>query len=793
VIKKFSFIRDTTKWYVVFRGVFNVLAFVLGCIATEPVKAQRIPRIQFPPVDTVLKKEYLEVATRMVKQMNAGSKDSALQICNRYHQRSVQKGDSSMQYYSNACYSLYYFALSQYDQVLNYALEAKKYARNFAGYSQKAFIGEMIAKALINTGQLDQAFPYVKAALDDCYRTGDDNNTGPCLQTFSIYYNNQGDLLKSIEYTNLAIDHSNRMPDAGRKSLQFASMYTSIAQKYLMLKYYEKSLKYCLMGYSIRKEKKESGGMIINCHILGMNLKLNAEERIGYLKEGLECCSLSGNHEYEQKFLYDLASIYYDLNQTDSSLYYFQKAKNHTYTITESAAKKFTEDAAFAITLKLKPEEAGRWVDLYTQQRNPEEKNLQQWASILYKRKFLYFEASKQYDSAFYYLQLYQTISDSMQGKEMLRMTERMNFEFDAERKEKQIEFLNQKNEIQQLEITNNQIKIRQQELENLKQRQAFIIQQLELKDKSTSLALSEALRQKQMQDLKLVNQEISLKETELKYLKGEQLNRELIIKRKLALERNRQAIKNKNILIGTGSALSLMMIGFIVIRSRQRRKFQREQFALMLKVQEEERGRIASEMHDDLGTGLTSIKMLTELAQYKTERGVPGDELSKINRNVNQMIETMSDIVWALNPQQDSLPNLMLYIKTYCTDYLNEHQISVSFQFNVPERIAEIKGSTRRNILLVVKECLHNIVKHAHATEVDITASIQQGQLVMILEDNGKGFKEEQVRFFANGLKNMRARMEAVQGSLDIISSKGTRIVISLPVMDHTNVVYAN
>ena len=351
----------------------------------------------------------------------------------------------------------------------------------------------------------------------------------------------------------------------------------------------------------------------------------------------------------------------------------------------------------------------------------------------------------------------------------------------------------NQKNEIQQLEITNNQIKIRQQELENLKQRQAFIIQQLELKDKSTSLALSEALRQKQMQDLKLVNQEISLKETELKYLKGEQLNRELIIKRKLALERNRQAIKNKNILIGTGSALSLMMIGFIVIRSRQRRKFQREQFALMLKVQEEERGRIASEMHDDLGTGLTSIKMLTELAQYKTERGVPGDELSKINRNVNQMIETMSDIVWALNPQQDSLPNLMLYIKTYCTDYLNEHQISVSFQFNVPERIAEIKGSTRRNILLVVKECLHNIVKHAHATEVDITASIQQGQLVMILEDNGKGFKEEQVRFFANGLKNMRARMEAVQGSLDIISSKGTRIVISLPVMDHTNVVYAN
>lgn len=219
---------------------------------------------------------------------------------------------------------------------------------------------------------------------------------------------------------------------------------------------------------------------------------------------------------------------------------------------------------------------------------------------------------------------------------------------------------------------------------------------------------------------------------------------------------------------------LILTIIGSVImlVRSYFRRQLAKQK--AMLKQQqaiEKERTRIATDMHDDFGASLSRIKFLSEKMQV--ERKADTKDLQKISEFSDEMAEKMGEIVWALNRRYDSSDDLLSFCRAWASEYLNDKNIRLEFNTGTWEDIW-LNGEIRRNVFLVVKESIHNIVKHAGATEVRIDMSCDEWLQVQIA-DNGKGFDPDRIRPFANGLDNMKRRMEEIGGEYSIENNKGT------------------
>ena len=145
-------------------------------------------------------------------------------------------------------------------------------------------------------------------------------------------------------------------------------------------------------------------------------------------------------------------------------------------------------------------------------------------------------------------------------------------------------------------------------------------------------------------------------------------------------------------------------------------------------------------------------------------------------------MIDKIGEIVWALNEKNDSLSDLLSYTRSYAVEYFSQHGIQC--QIITPDDFPAIlvSGEFRRNIYLVVKEVLHNIVKHAQATLVKIIIETDN-KLMVTIQDNGIGFKSGNIRPFSNGLINIKKRMTDIGGTVQIDSEKGTTICLKVPL----------
>jgi signal transduction histidine kinase/streptogramin lyase len=219
-------------------------------------------------------------------------------------------------------------------------------------------------------------------------------------------------------------------------------------------------------------------------------------------------------------------------------------------------------------------------------------------------------------------------------------------------------------------------------------------------------------------------------------------------------------------------------------IRSYTRRRLEAQRVLLeRQKAIEKERTRIATDMHDDLGAGLSRIKFLSDTIGIKQQRQQPIDEeISGIRDYSREMIDKMGEIVWALNQKNDLLSDLLSYTRSYAAAYLV--QAGIRSRIEAPEEFPYrfVSGEFRRNVYLAVKEALHNIVKHSQAQEVYIRMEAGK-ELVIVLQDDGIGFDRAAIRPFANGLQNMERRIGELGGTLTIQTESGTRVIISVPV----------
>ncbi len=198
----------------------------------------------------------------------------------------------------------------------------------------------------------------------------------------------------------------------------------------------------------------------------------------------------------------------------------------------------------------------------------------------------------------------------------------------------------------------------------------------------------------------------------------------------------------------------------------------------------EQERSRIAKDIHDDLGSGLTHISWLCEFAEKKLEPDHPAhEEIQQMSATSHEIVQSMDSIVWTLNPGNDSLDSLATYIPKYATDFLSRFEIRC--RVDIPDNLPDwnLSAERRHNLLLIVKEALNNVVKHSQANQVWIRLRALDNLFELTIEDNGIGIQNEIGQTTGNGLNNMKSRASSLEGDLKIETESGRGLKIKIGV----------
>jgi signal transduction histidine kinase len=201
-------------------------------------------------------------------------------------------------------------------------------------------------------------------------------------------------------------------------------------------------------------------------------------------------------------------------------------------------------------------------------------------------------------------------------------------------------------------------------------------------------------------------------------------------------------------------------------------------------------RTRIATDLHDDIGSSLSKIAILSDLAGQEVavaESPVTGS-LGQIADTSRDALDSMSDIVWAVNPQRDHLSDLTHRMRRFAEDLLDARDIDFTFKAPVDEKDIRLGADLRREVYLIFKECVNNLVKHSDCTRAELDFRIDGQWLVFSMSDNGSGFEPKEVStnggMGGHGLVSMQRRAQALGGSFTF-DNNGTRVTLRVPLRD--------
>jgi signal transduction histidine kinase len=194
-------------------------------------------------------------------------------------------------------------------------------------------------------------------------------------------------------------------------------------------------------------------------------------------------------------------------------------------------------------------------------------------------------------------------------------------------------------------------------------------------------------------------------------------------------------------------------------------------------------RTRIATDLHDDIGASLTQISLLTEAARHEIgSQGAAAERLSRVAGISRELVKSMGDVVWAVNPAKDRLGDLTVRMRHFAADLLSTRNIEFRLRGPDAERHLSVAPEFRRQIYLFFKECVHNIARHADCASVEIDLRVEGDDLVLRLVDDGQGF-EASPPGGGYGLQSLRRRAEELGGELRVLSRKGRGTIVTLCV----------
>jgi signal transduction histidine kinase len=203
------------------------------------------------------------------------------------------------------------------------------------------------------------------------------------------------------------------------------------------------------------------------------------------------------------------------------------------------------------------------------------------------------------------------------------------------------------------------------------------------------------------------------------------------------------------------------------------------EKQVAVLAAKQDERNRISVDMHDELGSGVTAIRLMSEIVKSKM-KDTTLPEIEKISNSANDLLSKMNTIIWTMTSSNDTIENLIAYIRSYAVEFFENTSIDCIFSMPASFPTREISGEKRRNIFLSVKEALNNVVKHSQSSIVRINVTVQD-RMIIEIQDDGIGIDLEKLRKFGNGLNNMKKRMASINGEFNVENCQGTRTTFYL------------
>lgn len=214
----------------------------------------------------------------------------------------------------------------------------------------------------------------------------------------------------------------------------------------------------------------------------------------------------------------------------------------------------------------------------------------------------------------------------------------------------------------------------------------------------------------------------------------------------------------------------------FIIQRNRKRQRARLEQM----------RQRIARDLHDDIGSMLSSISLYSRAVEHQLQDNkIAAPLLTKIAENSGKVMEAMSDIVWSMNTNNEP-ESITSRMREYAIELFDGQPVELHFKITDGDNLPLLGMEQRRDLYLIYKEALNNIAKYASAKNIRIGLSYQSNTLTLTVHDDGKGFDTDKMKRHGNGLKNMASRAQSYGGTFDIasIENGGTSLTITLPVM---------
>ncbi|MEO6916768.1 MAG: sensor histidine kinase, partial [Chitinophagaceae bacterium] len=191
------------------------------------------------------------------------------------------------------------------------------------------------------------------------------------------------------------------------------------------------------------------------------------------------------------------------------------------------------------------------------------------------------------------------------------------------------------------------------------------------------------------------------------------------------------------------------------------------EQQLAVFSAKQEERNRISADMHDELGSGLTAIRLMSEIVKQKMKPATL-PEIDRISNSANELINKSNALIWTMKSDNDTLESLVAYIRTYTLEFFESTSIHCTVKMPNTIRAIELNGEKRRNIFLTVKETLNNTLKHSKAQTMQMVFEVSE-ELTIRITDDGVGIDFENLRQFGSGLKNMKQRIEGIGGRYSI------------------------
>lgn len=358
--------------------------------------------------------------------------------------------------------------------------------------------------------------------------------------------------------------------------------------------------------------------------------------------------------------------------------------------------------------------------------------------------------ATGNWEGAYQNYRLFTVYRDSLVNDQSSRKIIQMQMQYDFDKKEDSLKY--------QQTLTNE--KLKQQTLLNRQQEQSLLmkdkefalirnqeeLQKLEIEKKQADYAAQKAEGDKKQGQLVILNKEKAMQTLQLK--KQKQL---------------------KNYLLA-GLVLFSILSFFVYKNHGTRQK---------LKLQTL-RNKIASDLHDDVGSTLTSISILSQMAQLQSQDVKP--LLETIGESSRKMLDAMADIVWTITPENDQFEKIIIRMKNFAYEVLGAKKID--FEFVAGDDVANMNlpMDVRKNLYLIFKEATNNMVKYSGADKATFSIKEENKNLIMVIHDNGKGFEVNRSTE-GNGLKNMRKRAEEIRAQFLIDSHPGSGTTVHLSV----------